>query len=792
MHGHSAVTTPELQLRARMRTPRTGRYVPTGPVEKIIKVPGHEDITRPGIDVTNVERAYYSAFALKPRRLLDYDITFTITAKEEKQMNELKIEPPDHLFRIPRFHIKDASQVRVFETKGSLETTMAQSSFTETSIDAAIAGTAFGFSGAAKGGERGSNDEKSASSRFNDTNYMHVVYDFPRVELILNEETLELSNECQADIYNLRHRRTLDELHHFQKRYGIFFTRSVHLGGKLVSIDESDSVAGTSVSEKTKMLKAAASASVSGHGFQAEVNYSNTENTGDKKTSTEKKMTHSMSWSAEGGDTTLCNNPPKWCPTVTSFYNWRVMKQADVINIYELIGKFLGYEDIPTLVQNILHINADLTNLVGFSLELPPDNAKYGYKRLYFGQPEEKHIAQSHMVPALTDPHSLLPHGKEFISDVTLKPMTKNIRPYGTAFGIPMSEGQENIWLGKSTKDGEEGVIYPRFKHGVKYPIQYLVEEGQDNEKTTSLFTLQIGGDTSYNRFLYGEQDKAANVMVEFLGKKNTPVMDYSLVTLEFSYVLQGATIPHVSNFRFKDIDNMDKPELEKLKQRIIKDLPKEPQEPERPEFTSQEEGTFGPPNSIFAFAYRNYARMKSWEKTPEKEWDEHQKVMNEFVSLQQMVFKINYCDETNKQKIVMQRKAAAAALAAAQKAKANKLAEESKGRDSEANAAAIKKDRDERVKKRKAYILKWMPFMTSYGWSPGPDWVVLKPKLERTKGLLDAEKAKRLGEDIQKKEDALTMLAEYDLEMSSPDAVAAMRESPFWKAATAKVKIPE
>lgn len=35
------------------------------------------------------------AFALKPRKLLDYDITFTITAKEEKQMNELKIEPPD-------------------------------------------------------------------------------------------------------------------------------------------------------------------------------------------------------------------------------------------------------------------------------------------------------------------------------------------------------------------------------------------------------------------------------------------------------------------------------------------------------------------------------------------------------------------------------------------------------------------------------------------------------------------------------------------------------------------------
>lgn len=127
------------------------------------------------------------------------------------------------------------------------------------------------------------------------------------MELILNEENLELSNECQADIQNLRHRRTLKELDHFEKRYGTFFTRHVHLGGKLVSIDESDTVAGANTSEKTKMLKAAAGASVAGFGFQAEVNYSHTEDSGTQSSSTEKKMTHSMSWSAEGGDTTLCN-----------------------------------------------------------------------------------------------------------------------------------------------------------------------------------------------------------------------------------------------------------------------------------------------------------------------------------------------------------------------------------------------------------------------------------------------------------------------------------------------------
>lgn len=38
----------------------SGQFLETGPVEKIIKVPGQKDIIRPGIDVTNVEKSYYS------------------------------------------------------------------------------------------------------------------------------------------------------------------------------------------------------------------------------------------------------------------------------------------------------------------------------------------------------------------------------------------------------------------------------------------------------------------------------------------------------------------------------------------------------------------------------------------------------------------------------------------------------------------------------------------------------------------------------------------------------------
>ncbi|KAJ6032496.1 hypothetical protein N7540_003228 [Penicillium herquei] len=820
----------------------SGQILEKGPVDEIIKVPGQKDIVRPGIDVLNVERTYYSAFALKPRRLPDYDITFTITETAEKQMSDLKIKPPDYLFRIPRFHIKDASQVRVFETKGLLETTMAASSFTAESISLAVGGSAFGFSGAASGGANWNDDTKTASSNFIDTNYMHVVYEFPRVQLILNEETLELSEECKADIRSLRHNRSLEELSRFEKRYGIFFTRSVHLGGKLVSIEESDSVAGASLSEKTKTLKAAASASVSGLGAQAELNYSHTENSGNKTTSTEKKMTHSMSWSAEGGETTFCNNPPKWCPTVTSFHNWRVMKQDDVINIYLLIGKLPGYEDIPTLVQNIIHINTTPTNLVSFSLDLVPDNFKHGERSICFHQPEEKHIAHSKMDPALTNPHSLLLHGKEFISDIKFE-RKDGFRRYSTKFGIPMSANQSNIWFGQVKKAGEEGVIYPRFKHGVKYPIQYLVTEGKDKDKITSMFTLQIGGDASSNPFLYGEQEKAANVMVEFLGQKNTPVLDYTAVLLQFSYALQGATIPHVSNFRYKDIDDLEKPELEELMQKI--DLPEEPQEPSEPEFTLYERGTFDYSPDWSGLQYHN---MESWQKTPEverrlkaylkkfndykeekkryqteketydktvhgilmkagrktrqeyeflkAEWDEHQKVMNQFVPFAEMMFKINYADEENKKNIITQREAAAAAFQKQKKARADKIAKEAKeaaegksNEEAKATAAALKKAHDEKLEKRIARMSTFVEATTPVKW-----FLKEKPRLERIKRVMEGSeplKAAKLGAAIQKKDDAFTKLAEYDLDLDFHEACLALMANPFLDDAIARVKVP-
>lgn len=361
------------------------------------------------------------------------------------------------------------------------------------------------------------------------------------------------------------------------------------------------------------------------------------------------------------------------------------------------------------------------------------------------------------------------------------------------------------------------------------------------------MYTLQIGGDAYSNRFLYGEHDKAANVMVEFSGekkKKNTPVEDHATLRLHFSYIHQDATIPHVSNFRFIDIDDshMKEPHLEDLKRKIMNDLPPKPQKPPElvipPYFLDNKLG--GSARSDVQAWALNFARqehdrhvksltdaygkkMEKYKKEKEdydqkvhqtleeacqkvvgaygrlkEEWDNHEKVMNQFVPFEKMSFQVNYCNLENKTNYVAQKHAAEAALNAEKEAKAKELAEELakevNEKAKEAKAEAIEKDHKERLKKRVEFLLK--PNRIACGFwfvtvNPMGNWLFVKPKLERVKRLMDSKKAEKLGVDIQNKDNAIARLAEYDLESDELDALIHISENPFFKDATAKVEIP-
>ncbi|KAJ5690562.1 hypothetical protein N7462_004954 [Penicillium macrosclerotiorum] len=183
-----------------------------------------------------------------------------------------------------------------------------------------------GVSVVAKAGATTSSSNNFAQSSSSGESRMHVAYLFPRVEFYFEVEDLELTEECKQLLELIRNTKAKKEdADSFFRKFGHVFVPHVQLGGRLYSVETTSSIAGASTEEKASALKAAASASVSGWGFQASVSASHETIKGEKTEKSQSSSNHSITWHADGGDTLLCNNPPAWCPTVHSYYNWRVM-----------------------------------------------------------------------------------------------------------------------------------------------------------------------------------------------------------------------------------------------------------------------------------------------------------------------------------------------------------------------------------------------------------------------------------------------------------------------------------
>ncbi|KAJ5945037.1 hypothetical protein N7516_005205 [Penicillium verrucosum] len=254
---------------------------------------------------TRVSRARYTG-----KKIPEYNITFKSSVTPP--------EAPEIKFRIPRYQICDSSKVEVFETQSSISASMAGNAFSQTTIEASAGGGAFGVSVGVKAGATTSESSSYDYASAKDEKCMHISYMFPRADIFLEAEDLELTEECHV------------------------FVPHVQIGGRLYSVENTKSIAGSSTEEKASALKAAASASVSGFGFQAEVSASHETTENSKVEKSNSSSMHSIT-------------PPAWCPTVQSYYNWRVMNQIRMIDIVKLIGQLKGYEDIPRHFERIYY-----------------------------------------------------------------------------------------------------------------------------------------------------------------------------------------------------------------------------------------------------------------------------------------------------------------------------------------------------------------------------------------------------------------------------------------------------
>ncbi|UZP45057.1 hypothetical protein NXS19_012869 [Fusarium pseudograminearum] len=232
------------------------------------------------LPITVVERAMYPAFRLKPRPIFDFteDGADTSGDKTGKKEGNATMEE----YRIPRFIVTDDAYVEVSEHKISVMTAMAESSLSKNSSEVAIGGGAFGWSG--------------VLLEVTKKNHMIITYNFPRVTPSLDDDNLQLTQECINELATVK---TREDAGRFKRKFGCFFSTKVQLGGRLHSTQESTAVTGSTTGEKSKRLKITADASFAGPAAEITVKGGYGEDsTRQDKSSTSTYDSH-MAWEAK-------------------------------------------------------------------------------------------------------------------------------------------------------------------------------------------------------------------------------------------------------------------------------------------------------------------------------------------------------------------------------------------------------------------------------------------------------------------------------------------------------------
>ncbi|GKZ67733.1 hypothetical protein AnigIFM50267_002221 [Aspergillus niger] len=312
-----------------------------------------------------VERSMHTAFILRPRPFLNYQISDSAASDS--------IAKQKQMLRIPRFRIEDDSYVEQFEKTKSVSRAIAQSSLSQTAAEMAVSGGAFGFKASASASYSENNSSSSASTSTEDTKVLTITYNFPRVVIDLDHHSLDLTEECKADLLSVDSAASIAS---FKDKYGRFFATRVQLGGRLLSSEDITATTSTAKSEQAKAMKAAAALSFSSPYVQASAKMSSDKSSTSSSDTSNAASTKSMCWEAKGGDTLLCNDPPAWAATVGSFYSWRAVKQSKVIALEDMISTIPGFQYIKQKFADILkNDQPTLTTVsVGFQLSHGPDN----------------------------------------------------------------------------------------------------------------------------------------------------------------------------------------------------------------------------------------------------------------------------------------------------------------------------------------------------------------------------------------------------------------------------------
>ncbi|KAF2176072.1 hypothetical protein K469DRAFT_761458 [Zopfia rhizophila CBS 207.26] len=250
-------------------------------------------------------------------------------------------EPLDLLY--PLWEMCDGSDVKIETTTTTRQHSAAAQGFSSMSVEAAISASVMSFSGSVSAGYA----QQSSSSTFDETGsseqQMHASYEFPRVRLYLDNNSLSVSDDCAAALRNIKQTESYRDLVDFYREYGTVFVTQVKLGGRLRASRRVTAAQAKDMSTTASSWKASVSASFSGTSFSASAKFSTEQDHKSSDNSQSSNLDDAVAWVAQGGDTTLVNNPGAWCSSVGNYWFWRAVDQEIVLPIEQVIATFDEY-----------------------------------------------------------------------------------------------------------------------------------------------------------------------------------------------------------------------------------------------------------------------------------------------------------------------------------------------------------------------------------------------------------------------------------------------------------------
>lgn len=205
----------------------------------------------------------------------------------------------------------DDSSINITELTSDFESSALNSCFSAKDVKATLDGgllavVVSGGVGLSGGGSASTSRSSSSTTvQKSSRNDLYAAYEFPRVVLYLDETSIEPSRPCKQALTTLRNDPSLEAVLKFMDRFGHIFSREVALGGRLQCLRASQSVSGSTVSEKRDNLRAEASAQFSAFTASAGMSGSRGRLEDGMSGLSVSDTASSIAWEARGGDTTL-------------------------------------------------------------------------------------------------------------------------------------------------------------------------------------------------------------------------------------------------------------------------------------------------------------------------------------------------------------------------------------------------------------------------------------------------------------------------------------------------------